>query len=73
MNVPQAGESSKDYYIRQERHWTSQAANQLGADSSTDEELSDKARERRDKKRSTTLKKKAKELAEAAYKEASAA
>ena len=43
----------------------------LGAGSDSDEDLDDKKRDRRDKKRMLALKKKARELADAAFAEAS--
>ena len=72
MNAPLAGETSKAYYTRQERHWTALAAAALGPDSDTDDEMSEKEKERLDKKRMLILKKKAKELSELAFAEASA-
>ena len=71
MNVPLAGENAKAYFVRQERHWSAQAAAALGADSDSEEDLDDKKRDRRDKKRMLALKKKARELADAAFAEAS--
>ena len=71
MNVPLAGENAKAYYVRQERHWSAQAAAALGADSDSEDDLDDKKRDRRDKKRMLALKKKASELADAAFAEAS--
>jgi|TARA_B110000090_G_C13303541_1_gene416714 hypothetical protein len=71
MNVPNAGETSKEYFQRQERHFTSQAAAlSAGSDSSSDDELTDKQRDKKDKKKNTALKKKARELADKAFKEA---
>ena len=45
----------------------------MGPDSDSDDELTDKGRERRDKKRATALKKKARELSDASFKENSTA
>ena len=73
MNVPLAGETSKAYYTRQERHWAALAVAALPADSDSDDDMSDRDKERRDKKRMTALKKKAKELADVAFAEATAA
>lgn len=73
MNYPNAGETSKMYYSRQERHWAALAVAALPVDSDSDDEMSDKDKERRDKKRMNALKKKAKELADAAFAEATAA
>lgn len=75
MNVPLADEDVKAYFKRQERHWSALAAAALGGvDSSEDEDgLDEKAKDRRDKKRNLALKKKAKELAEAAFAEATSA
>ena len=58
MNIPLVGESSKAYFSRQERHWSALAVAALGAQSESDDDLDDKAREKRDKKRSLALKKK---------------
>lgn len=71
MNIPLDGENAKAYYSRQERHWSALAAAALGADSDSDDDLDDKKRDRRDKKRMLTLKKKAKEISDAAFLEAS--
>jgi hypothetical protein len=71
MNVPLAGENAKAYYVRQERHWSAQAAAALGADSDSEDDLDDKKRDRRDKKRMLRLKKKARELSDAAFANAS--
>ena len=71
MNVPLSGEDAKAYFLRQERHWSAQAAAALGADSDSDEDLDDKKRDRRDKKRMLVLKKKARELSDAAFANAS--
>lgn len=74
MNVPLAGEDVKAYFKRQERHWSALAAAALGGVDSEDEDgLDDKAKDRRDKKKNLALKKKAKELAEAAFAEATSA
>ena len=70
MNVPLAGETLKAYYTRQERHWTSLAAAALPAEDSSDDDLSDKQQERKENERNKALKKKGKELAELAFKEA---
>jgi hypothetical protein len=71
MNVPLSGEDAKAYFLRQERHWSAQAAAALGADSDSDEDLDDKKRDRRDKKRMLVLKKKARELSDAVFASAS--
>jgi hypothetical protein len=72
INMPKPGETVKEYYNRQSTHFSSIASRTLEADSYSDEEMTDKQRERKEKKRATLLKKAAMKIAEEAFKTATA-
>mmetsp|Transcript_5042 Transcript_5042/g.5171 ORF Transcript_5042/g.5171 Transcript_5042/m.5171 type:complete len:82 (+) Transcript_5042:69-314(+) len=71
INMPKPNETLKEYYKRQETHFSSLAAHKMAPDSDdSDDDLTDKQIEKKEKKRGQALRKAALGEAEIAYKAA---